>query len=100
RAARWRQQPAGQVEGACMPGEDRPAPVLDVGCARGAERIHHAALRPLRLASGTSSRSAADNVGITCSRTLAEDSTPGTPAPGCVPAPTKYRPFTSSERLW
>jgi hypothetical protein len=34
-----------------------------------------------------------------CSSALADISTPGTPAPGCVPAPTRYRPFTSSLRL-
>src|SRR5690606_24189540 len=31
---------------------------------------------------------------------FAEFTTPGTPAPGCVPAPTRYRPGILSSRLW
>ena len=48
----------------------------------------------------TSSRATASEPrGTTRSSTRAEDKTPGTPAPGCVPAPTKYSPPTSSETL-
>ena len=36
---------------------------------------------------------------MSLSAILAESSTPGTPAPGCVPAPTKYRLETSGARL-
>src|SRR5690606_15955138 len=31
---------------------------------------------------------------------LAEPTTPGTPAPGCVPAPTRYRLAIFASRLW
>ena len=33
------------------------------------------------------------------SKTFAEERTPGTPAPGCVPAPTKYKPSYISDLL-
>src|SRR5487761_2790226 len=36
---------------------------------------------------------------IRFSAMIADDRTPGKPAPGCVPAPTKYRLSKSSERL-
>ena len=35
-----------------------------------------------------------------CPERAADESTPGTPAPGCVPAPTRKSPSTSSLRLW
>ena len=31
---------------------------------------------------------------------MAEDRTPGIPAPGCVPAPTKYKLLNISDWLW
>ena len=36
---------------------------------------------------------------IMLSTIFADESTPGNPAPGCVPAPTKYKFSKSSERL-
>ncbi len=65
--------------------------------ARGVAHPAHAATpRPRAAGTGTG----AGGAGTTRSSTRALDSTPGIPAPGCVPEPTRKSPPTCGEALW
>ena len=92
-AARGAEEAAGELEGPGVAREHLPA------LGAHPRTIAHEAAARTDLSLGTGTRSPCGGAGNTRSSTLAEDSTPGMPAPGWVPAPTKYRPSTSSERL-
>ena len=61
-------------------------------------RIHDG-LRICTEISHAASNREATEPNIKRSTTLAEVTTPGTPAPGCVPAPTKYKLLSCAERF-
>ena len=96
----WREETGGETVGLGARRERRDSicECCFAGCGAGLERGRHL-FGEARLTEGSGMRCASERSGSVCSKTLAPQRTPGTPAPGWVEAPAKKRLVTSSDLL-